>query len=51
MQRISQAAKAMLEDTILPFWMALRDDEHGGYYGYMDFDPPGGPPGRERAAS
>ena len=38
MQRISQAAKAMLEDTILPFWMALRDDEHGGYYGYMDFD-------------
>ena len=38
MQRISQAAKAMLENTILPFWMALRDDEHGGYYGYMDFD-------------
>lgn len=38
MQRISQAAKAMLENTILPFWMGLRDDEYGGYYGYMDFD-------------
>ena len=38
MQRISQAAKAMLETTILPFWMGLRDDEYGGYYGYMDFD-------------
>ena len=23
---------------IIPFWMNLRDDEHGGYYGYMDFD-------------
>lgn len=38
MQRIAQAARAMLEQTILPFWMGLRDDEHGGYYGYLDFD-------------
>ncbi|MDR1531510.1 MAG: AGE family epimerase/isomerase [Clostridiales bacterium] len=23
---------------IISFWRGLRDDEHGGYYGYMDFD-------------
>lgn len=23
---------------IIPFWKKLRDDQHGGYYGYMDFD-------------
>ena len=38
MQRIAQAARAMLTDRLLPFWQALRDEEHGGYYGYMDFD-------------
>lgn len=27
-----------LTDRIIPFWKKLRDDEHGGYYGYMDFD-------------
>lgn len=27
-----------LTDRIIPFWKQLRDDEHGGYYGYMDFD-------------
>lgn len=27
-----------LTDRIIPFWKRLRDDEHGGYYGYMDFD-------------
>ena len=38
MQRISQAAKAMLENTILPFWLRLQDREHGGFYGLVDFD-------------
>lgn len=38
MQRISQAACDMLNQVILPFWKRLRDEEHGGYYGYMDFD-------------
>ena len=28
--------KAHLEGKILPFWEALKDDEHGGFYGYMD---------------
>lgn len=27
-----------LEKIIIPFWMKLRDDANGGYYGYMDFD-------------
>jgi mannobiose 2-epimerase len=31
-------AQAMLEQKILPFWMGLRDDRYGGYYGWMDFD-------------
>ena len=38
MQRISQAAREELTGRLLPFWKALRDEEHGGYYGYMDFD-------------
>ena len=28
----------MLTQRILPFWKNLRDDEFGGFYGYMDFD-------------
>lgn len=27
-----------LVNDIIPFWKNLRDDEFGGYYGYMDFD-------------
>ncbi|MCR5747277.1 MAG: AGE family epimerase/isomerase [Lachnospiraceae bacterium] len=27
-----------LRECLLPFWMNLRDDENGGYYGYADFD-------------
>ena len=38
MERISKAARNMLADRLLPFWKALRDEENGGYYGYMDFD-------------
>lgn len=38
MQRISQAALDELTGRLLPFWKALRDEEHGGNYGYMDFD-------------
>ena len=38
MQRIAAAAEEMLRERLIPFWKALRDEEHGGYYGYMDFD-------------
>ena len=36
--RIAQAAQAMLENSIVPFWLNLRDEEYGGFYGYMDYD-------------
>ena len=29
--------RAHLTDCIIPFWKKLRDDEAGGYYGFMDF--------------
>lgn len=38
MQRIAQAAREELAGRLLPFWKALRDEENGGYYGYMDHD-------------
>lgn len=37
LQRLSREAKEHLEKVILPFWKKLRDDEYGGYYGYMDY--------------
>ena len=27
-----------LTQTIIPFWKNLRDNEYGGYYGYMSYD-------------
>lgn len=36
--RIAQAAEEMLTRKLLPFWEALRDEEYGGFYGFMDFD-------------
>lgn len=27
-----------LTEDIIPFWKNLRDDEFGGYYGYIDYD-------------
>ena len=38
MSSIKQAAEEMLLQTISPFWKGLRDEENGGFYGYMDFD-------------
>ena len=38
MPRIKQAAQEMLNNVILPFWMSLKDETHGGYYGLVDFD-------------
>ncbi len=26
-----------LKSKLIPFWESLRDDEYGGYYGYMDY--------------
>ncbi len=30
--------KEELTTDIIPFWMSLKDDVNGGYYGYMDYD-------------
>ena len=35
MQRIGAAAKAHLENIIIPFWEKLKDETYGGYYGYV----------------
>ncbi|MCM1103918.1 MAG: AGE family epimerase/isomerase [Clostridium sp.] len=35
---MAQEIREHLCDRIIPFWKRMRDDEHGGYYGYMDFD-------------
>ena len=35
---LAKECRKELENNILPFWKKLRDDENGGYYGYMDFD-------------
>ncbi len=35
---ITEEIRKHLTDCIIPFWKRLRDDVHGGYYGYMDYD-------------
>ena len=35
---IIEEVKNELTERIIPFWSALRDDENGGFYGYMDKD-------------
>lgn len=34
---LSDEMKKQLTEGIIPFWKRLRDDEYGGYYGYMDY--------------
>lgn len=38
LQRLSAEAKEHLLGGIIPFWRSLRDDENGGWYGYMDYE-------------
>ena len=33
-----EEVKNHLINTIIPFWKNLRDDENGGYYGWLDYD-------------
>jgi len=30
--------KKHLTDDIIPFWLNLKDDEYGGFYGYIDYE-------------
>lgn len=38
LKTIAEEMKSHLNECIIPFWKKLRDDEYGGYYGYMDYD-------------
>lgn len=38
MERLKEEALKHVRETILPFWMKLKDQEKGGYYGYVDYD-------------
>ena len=33
---IKDEIRSQLEGKILPFWMGLKDETYGGFYGYMD---------------
>lgn len=35
---MKEEVKDHLVSAVIPFWKSLRDDEFGGYYGYMDYD-------------
>lgn len=35
--RTEEISKHLIED-IIPFWKGLKDEEHGGYYGEMDYE-------------
>ena len=34
----AEDVKNHLTGTIIPFWKSLRDDEYGGYYGWLGYD-------------
>ena len=35
---MTEEIRTHLTNCIIPFWKKMRDDVHGGYYGYMDHD-------------
>ncbi len=37
-KQMKELAKAHLSEVIIPFWNKLKDEENGGFYGYLDFD-------------
>ncbi|WP_226670378.1 AGE family epimerase/isomerase [Metabacillus litoralis] len=38
MDKLNKEIKNHLTDHILPFWINLRDDENGGFYGKVNYD-------------
>ena len=38
LRTMSDEMKEHLLKDIVPFWRRLRDDEYGGYYGFMSYD-------------
>jgi len=37
-EKMSGEMKKHLLETIIPFWKGLRDDDYGGYYGWLSYD-------------
>ena len=35
---LADKCRKELTERILPFWNKIRDDENGGFYGFMDTD-------------
>ena len=33
---IAEEMREHLEKKLLPFWKGLKDQEHGGFYGFME---------------
>lgn len=38
MQKFVEEIREHLTEKLIPFWEGLRDDQYGGYYGYMGYD-------------
>ncbi len=38
MKMLADEVRRELTDHIIPFWKGLRDDEYGGYYGYLSYE-------------
>jgi len=38
MEKLKQEVEIELTEHILPFWMKLKDEQNGGFYGTVDFD-------------
>lgn len=37
-KQMKELAKAHLSEVVIPFWNKLKDEENGGFYGYLDYD-------------
>ena len=38
MKKLVNEMKEHVTGVLLPFWQKLKDEEYGGFYGYMDYD-------------
>ena len=38
METFVKEIAAHLREELIPFWENLKDEEYGGYYGYLDYD-------------
>ncbi len=38
LQSMAKEMKSHLLETIIPFWKGIRDDQYGGYYGWLSYD-------------